>query len=383
MRQVAFLFPYCCIHQITLLLDSLSEVEILFGIIAGFLALLAGGEILVRGATGLAIAAKVSPVVIGLTVVAFGTSAPELAVSVTSCYQGSTDLAIGNAVGSNITNILLILGLSAAVVPLTVHVRLIRLDVPIMIAAALALWALSANGQLSRVEGIILTISLAWYLIWTIKESRREEREIAAEFPESMSTEKAQGPGSVVVNVVFVIIGLILLVFGSNSLVGACVELAHRWGVSELVIGLTVVAVGTSLPELVTSVLASIRGQRDLAVGNVIGSNIFNVLGVLGPSAIVAPDSIAVDSQSLYFDIPVMVAVSIMCLPVFMAGFQVTRWEGFAMMLYYAIYVAFLVYRADFSLEGPIPWGTTLIFLAPLAGILIVSLIGHLRRPVK
>ena len=338
---------------------------------------------LVRGATGLAVAAKVSPVIIGLTVVAFGTSAPELAVSVTSCYAGSTDLAIGNAVGSNITNILLILGLSAVAMPLSVHVRLFRLDIPIMILAAGALWALAANGQLSRLEGIFLTIALLVYLSWTVIEGRREDRELRAEMSEAVQSEEIKKHGSIPLGALLVICGLALLVIGSDWLVDACVELAHRWGISELVIGLTVVAIGTSLPELVTSVMASLRGHRDLAVGNVIGSNIFNVLGVLGPSAIVAPHAIGVDEQSLRFDIPVMFAVSVTCLPVFLAGFRITRWEGLCMVLYYALYVAYLVYKSGSTPEAVTPWSTTLWFLTPLAGILVVSLIGYLRRRAR
>lgn len=353
---------------------------IFLGIIGGFVALIVGGEVLVRGASGLAVAAKVSPVIIGLTVVAFGTSAPELAVSITSCYAGSTDLAIGNVVGSNITNILLILGLSAVAMPLSVHVRLFRLDIPIMILSAVALWALAANGQLSRLEGVFLTIALVVYLTWTVIEGRREEREFMAEFGEDVSEDNQPRRIPVPLCLGFVIGGLGLLVLGSNWLVDACVELARWWGISELVIGLTVVAIGTSLPELVTSVMASLRGQRDLAVGNVIGSNIFNVLGVLGPSAVVAPHAIGVDVQSLRFDIPIMVAVSITCLPVFLVGFRITRWEGLSMVGYYVLYIAYLTYHAKTTPETPTAWITTLWLLAPLAVILVVSLIGHLRR---
>ena len=353
-------------------------LAILFGIVGGFIALIGGGELLVRGASNLAAALRISPLVIGLTVVAFGTSAPELAVSFMSCYQDKTDLVVGNAVGSNISNLLLILGCAALAAPLTVSLRLFRLDIPAMVAAVAALWLFGRNGKLDRVEGVMLLIALVTYFAFTIRQGRRESA-IAATEAQLAESEITYDPTtsdwkSLVLEVVRLVVGLALLVLGADWLVGACVKLAQQLGVSDLVIGLTVVAIGTSLPELVTSLVASLRGQRDLAVGNVVGSNILNILLVLGASAIVAPNGVNVAPQSLAFDIPVLLAISLAAIPVFFSGLGITRMEGGAMVLYYVAYVAYLVYHAIQRPPSVTPTWELLVFLAPLVPLVAATI---------
>lgn len=355
---------------------------IVLGIVGGFIALIVGGELLVRGASNLAAAARVSPLIIGLTVVAFGTSAPELAVSVQSCFVGKTDLAVGNAVGSNISNLLLILGTAALAAPLAVSLRLFQLDIPAMVAAAAMLWIFGRNGSLDRAEGILFCVTLVAYFIFTVRQGRRESA-IAATETQLAEAEITYDPKTstwrtTALDVVKLLAGLIALVLGADWLVDACVSLAQSFGVSELVIGLTVVAIGTSLPELVTSLVASMRGQRDLAVGNVVGSNILNILLVLGLSAIVAPNGVNVDAQSLRFDIPVMIVMSVAAIPVFFSGLGITRVEGACMLLYYVAYLAYLVWHATTAPGSITSISELLLFLSP---VLPLALVVVLARP--
>lgn len=313
--------------------------------IPGLIALILGAELLVRGASKLALSFGISPLVVGLTVVAFGTSSPELAVSVQSAWSGRVDIAMGNVVGSNIFNVLFILGVSALIAPLVVHRQLIRQEVPMMIAVSLLLWALVADGGLGRLDGLILVALLLGYNFVLIRQSRRETAALNAENSETTPDEQAWD-GHWGVQVALVLGGLVLLVFGSNWLVDAAVTLARRLGMSELVVGLTIVAVGTSLPEVATSVMAAARGQRDIAVGNVIGSNLFNVLAVLGVSASIAPGDLLVAPSLLAFDLPVMVAVAVACLPIFFTGHLIARWEGALFLAYYAAYTSYLILDA-------------------------------------
>ncbi|MCX7992930.1 MAG: calcium/sodium antiporter [Fimbriimonadales bacterium] len=309
-------------------------------ILPGLLLLIGGGEWLVRGASRLASLLGVPPVVIGLSVVAFGTSAPELAVSVLSAYRGQPDIAVGNVVGSNIVNVLLILGLSAVVAPLAVSIRLIKIEVPMMMGTALLFFALGYDGKLTRLDGTILVGIFAAYLVWMARTARsepilEEELEEAGAIPRNGWTYLKLGG--------LIVFGLAGLVLGSEWLIQGAVATARALGVSELVIGLTVVAVGTSLPELATSVIASMRGERDISVGNVVGSNIFNILSVLGFSSLVAPVSVAVAPAVLRFDALVMIAVSLACFPVFFNGFAIKRWEGALFVGYYIAYTVYLI----------------------------------------
>jgi len=350
-------------------------------IVGGLVALVVGGELLVRGASSLALAARVAPLVIGLTVVAFGTSAPELAVSVQSCREGVTGLAIGNAVGSNISNILLVLGASAIAVPLAVHSRLFRLDIPVMIVTAAALWAMGQDGEISRIEGGVLVATLVAYFYWTIKTGRREQRLLEAELEDMPSdADGISNSRAVVVAVVQVVAGLVLLVGGADYLVAGCSTIAKMFGISDLVIGLTVTAIGTSMPELVTSIMAALRGKRDLAVGNVVGSNILNILGVLGISSLVTPGGIPVDPEAQGFHIPIMVAVSACCLPIFFTGMIIARAEGIAMLTFYAAYLSYLAYSATTDPPTHPSVSTTLLFCAPLVVIALCSVVLSRRK---
>ena len=297
-----------------------------------------GAESLVRGAARLAAGAGISPLVIGLTVVAFGTSAPELAVSVSSALSGQAGLALGNVVGSNISNVLLILGASAIVTPLVVAAPLIRLEVPLMIGVSALALVLGLDGTLGRAEGILLVAGAVAYCLFQVRQSRREAAGVRQEF----AREFGSTPTRLGLDLGRVVVGCVLLVVGSGWLVEGAIVMAQALGVSELVIGLTVVAAGTSLPELATSVLAAVRGERDIAVGNVVGSNVFNILLVLGTSAAVAPKGVAVSPAALRFDLPVMIVVALACLPIFASGHVIARWEGALFLSYYGAYLLYL-----------------------------------------
>lgn len=324
----------------------MAETIIVVGqIVFGFVLLVGGGELLVRGAAALASACKISPLVIGLTVVAFGTSAPELGVSLQAAANGKADVAIGNVVGSNITNILLILGVSALVTPLVVSSQLIRTDVPLMICASLCLWGVASDAVLQRWEGATMFGLLVLYVIYCIRKSRSEHADVVNEYELEYSQE-ISGFVLVLKQLGLILIGLLVLGIGAKLLVDGAVAIATSLGVSELVISLTVIAVGTSLPEGVTSVVASFRGQRDIAVGNVVGSNLFNILCVLGLTSVVSPKPVTVSAEALAFHIPVMVAVTVICLPIFLTGSRIRRWEGGLFLTYYLAYTAYIVLDA-------------------------------------
>ena len=314
-------------------------------LILGLVLLVVGAELLVKGASKIAAILSISPLIIGLTIVAYGTSAPEMSVSIMSSFSSQADIAVGNVVGSNICNILLVLGLSSVVAPLIVTKQIIRSDVPIMIGVSLLLLLFSLDGQLSRVDSIILFVGGALYTLSLIYQSSKqgaEQDEFAAEYGFSGEVTSQLW----IRNIVFVIGGSILLVFGSRWLVKSAVAIAQDFGVSELLIGLTIVAFGTSLPELATSVVASFRGERDIAVGNVLGSNIFNVLAVLGIAGTLSPVGINVSATVLNFDMLVAIAVAFACLPIFYSGKRIDRIEGLLFLFYYLAYNGYLVLNA-------------------------------------
>ena len=320
-------------------------------LIGGLILLVLGAEALVRGAAQLAARFGISPLIIGLTVVAFGTSAPETAVSVQAALNGSGDIAVGNVIGSNIANILLILGLSALVAPLLVSRQLVRLDVPIMIGAGILTFALAWDGDLSRLDGGVLVAFLLLYTTFLVIASRREKkRERPDEFAIEYGPADQPKPLGWLIQLSMVLLGLILLVAGSNLLIDGAVALARALGLSELVIGLTVIAVGTSMPELATSLLAVYRGERDIAVGNVVGSCIFNLLLVLGAGALVSADGLSISPNALAFDLPVMLAVFGACLPIFFSGYRINRWEG---AMFFGYYLAYTLYLVMFSTGLP------------------------------
>ena len=315
-------------------------------LIVGLFLLVGGGELLVHGASAMAATFRVSPLVIGLTVVAFGTSAPELGVSLQAALTDNAEVAVGNVIGSNIINILLILGTSALVTPLLVSSQLIRIDVPLMIAASLAMWAVAADGTIARWEGMLLFAALLIYIVFCIRKSRSEEQEVVDEFAQEYS-KSVRGWTAALKQITLIIAGLILLGLGSHWLVDGAVTVATRLGVDELLIGLTIVSIGTSLPEIVTSVVASYRGERDIAVGNVVGSNLFNILCVLGLTGLVSPTGINVTDEAIVFDIPIMVAVAVLCFPIFLSGNVIRRHEAALFLIYYGIYTGFLIAAAN------------------------------------
>jgi cation:H+ antiporter len=364
-----------------------------FKVLVGFVALVIGGELLVRGASGLASLLKISSLVIGLTVVAFGTSAPELAVSVQSSFNGKSELAIGNVVGSNIFNVLGILGCSALIAPLVVSRQLIRFDVPIMVAASFLALGVSYDGNISRAEGAVLFLLIVMYTSWLILQSRHDSKRIDAEearIAEELASDVEEIPGLLSPDTKpsgvllfrlagFIIAGLVLLSVGSSVLVDGASTLATAFGVSELMIGLTIVAIGTSLPEAATSFTASIRGERDIAVGNVVGSNIFNIFSVLGLSAVVSSKGLPVSQTAIDFDIPVMIAVAIACAPVFITRREISRWEGALFMFYYVIYTVYLILTSGG--KSLASWFETLMWIAfPLTAVVIIgSLVAEFR----
>ncbi len=313
--------------------------------VIGLAALVAGAESLVRGASKIALSLGISPLVVGLTIVAIGTSSPEVAVSVGAVLGGSSDIAVGNVVGSNIFNVLFILGISALITPLAVHAQVIRQEVPIMIGASVILGLLALDGRLARLESGLLLALLVSYLFYVIRQSRQEGEDIQGEYEHAVAT-SGQWDRHWLVQLGLILGGLGLLVLGSGWLVDASVAFARALGVSDLVIGLTIIAAGTSMPEVATSVMAALRGERDIAVGNVIGSNTFNILGCLGLSGLVSADGLGISAAVMNFDLWVMLSVAIACLPVFMVGRRIGRGRGTLFIGYYVAYVAYLILGA-------------------------------------
>ena len=308
----------------------------LLALLVGFVLLYFGAERLVHGAASLALRFGLTPLVVGLTVVAFGTSAPELVVSVGSALEGRGGLAIGNVVGSNIVNTALILGLSVLARPALVKTQLLRLDVPLLVGVSVLLVGLLLDGTLSRIEGAFLTVGLIGYIAFNIRQSRREQAAIQADIAEALPTPT----GSWWREAGWALVGLALLVGGARLLVAGAVAIAEAAGVSEAVIGLTIVAIGTSLPELATSVVAALRGEGDIAVGNVVGSNVFNLLGILGIAATVSP----LERGGIgLFDLGTMLFLTFLLFPLMRSGFQLARWEGALLVSCYAAYLVVLL----------------------------------------
>ncbi len=297
--------------------------------VLGLIGLFFGGEFLVRGAVGIARRLSVSPLVIGLTVVGFGTSAPELLVSVQAALADAPDLAVGNVIGSNIANILLILALTAVIMPVPMRIADTRRDFAVMIGASLVLWALLLGDVIWRWQGIVLVLGLALYLYVSIRAGRAAPDEDLPEISGTLGKSLLVALG-----------GLVVLLIGARFLVESASEIARTFGVSEAVIGLSIVAVGTSLPELATSALAALRGHSEIAVGNIIGSNIFNILGILGVTAIVAP--IPTDPRFASVDMWVALAAALAMLYIAVRPGNVSRAGGAALLVAYAAYMALL-----------------------------------------
>lgn len=342
-------------------------------IVLGLVALAGGAEALVRGAARLSVAAGVSPLVVGLTVVAWGTSSPEVAVSLHAAVGGRPDVALGNVVGSNIANVLLILGLCATVTPLVVARQLVRLEAPLLVVVSLSVMALAFDGAIGRMDGLALMLGAVGYTVLALWLGCRDQQ-TAAQGRGAAGLSLADWPGAVALRflaaqAVLMVAGLGLLVIGARWLVDGAVAAATQLGLSPLVIGLTIVAVGTSLPEIAASVIAGLRGQRDMAVGNAMGSCLFNLLGVLGMAGSAAPTGIPVAPAVLHFDMPVMAATAAACLPVFFTGHLIARWEGVLFLAYYAAYLTYLVLNATGHDALP-PFNIAMVgFVLPLTAI--------------
>lgn len=343
-------------------------------IVAGLALLILGGEALVRGASTLATKAGISPLVVGLVVVSAATSAPEFAVTVGAVLNGEPDLALGNVVGSNIVNILFILGLSAVVAPLIIKRQLVRFDIPAMVGISLLLVVVSLDGLLGLFDGVLLLGSLVVHTIASIVMGRRSAN---TAHPESETLPLNAKPVPLWLALVLLVIGIGLLVVGAQALVSGAVSIATALGVSSLVIGLTVVAVGTSLPELATSIVALRKGETDMAVGNIVGSNIFNIGMILGLPAIIFGSGIPVAGAAIAIDLPLMLAAAIALLPIAFTGFVVARWEG---ALFVGLYIAYTLYLVLASTEHDAARGFTTImlwFVLPLVAATLIALTSY------
>jgi cation:H+ antiporter len=355
------------------------DLSSILRLVAGLALLVAGGELLVRGASRLAAALGLAPLVIGLTVVAYGTSAPEAAVTLQSGFGGRPDLALGNVIGSSLFNVLVVLGLSALIVPLVVSQRLVRREVPLLIGVSALVLVLGLDGELGRLDGALLLAGGIGYTVVAIRRGRREEKEVAAQYERAYSSRQGSA-GRVAGQAALIIVGIGLLVLGGRWLVDGAVEVARALGVSELVIGLTIVAAGTSLPEVATSVIAAARRERDIAVGNVIGSNLFNILAILGLAALLVPGGVEVAPAALRFDLPVMLAVAVACLPIFFTGHLIARWEGGLFLGYYLAYTLYVVLQATEHDALPTYSRVMVAFVVPLTFLSLAVLAVRAMR---
>jgi cation:H+ antiporter len=314
----------------------MTGIEIIIYLVGGLIMLFIGAEGLVRGSSNLAIKIGIAPLVVGLTVVSFGTSAPELVVSLKAALSGNGSISLGNVIGSNIANIALILGLAALIRPLSVHANVIMREIPIMIAISLLLLVLLIDGEVGFIDGIILSGGLIIYLVVSVIMARKENNaEVDAEFEEGLKSKFG-----IPLSIVFIIVGLGLLLFGANMFVQSAVAIAKIFNVSDAIIGLTIVAIGTSLPELITSIVAAYKKEADIAIGNVVGSNIFNILGILGITALIIPISSLGIS---YVDSGVMLFTAIILFPLSRTGFSISRFEGALLLAGYAGYIYYLI----------------------------------------
>lgn len=341
--------------------------------LAGLITLIIGADLLVRGAARLAAAFGVSPLVIGLTIVAIGTASPEIAVSLQAAVSGQGELTLGNVLGSNIFNILFILGVTALAAPIVIAEQLIRKDAPIMLGVSLLTFALAFDGSLGWLDGVILLLGLVLYTVFALRQSRLESKAVQKEYAQEYAPKEPHTARNTAINIVFILIGLGLLVLGSDWLVESSVQIAIALGVSELVVGLTIVAAGTSLPEVATSVIAALKRESDIAVGNAVGSNIFNLLGVLGIGALVAPGGIPVGNRILQLDLPAMVFVALVTLPVFYIDNRISRLEGGLLLSYYILYVTYIILRAAGS--SALPAASLFIaFFVPITFLVLVTI---------
>jgi cation:H+ antiporter len=318
--------------------------------VLGLVGLITGAELCLKAVDHFGLKWGVSPLIMGLTVVAFATGAPELAISIKAAFSGSADLVLGNIIGSNIANILLILGITAIISPINITRRVIRIDVPIVITISVVVYLMSIDGGLSTVDGVILLMGFLAYSYFTyvqIKNNSNEEEKEGETFQYHLSPDELEkGTFFYIKNGGLLLIGLALIVLGSNWIVDSAVIIARILGLSELVIGLTIISIGTSLPEVATSLSAARKGNADIAVANVMGSNLYNVLLTLALTLIIAPNVLEVSKDAITLDLPFMVLVSMACIPIFIAGFNLTRVDGALFLSYYVTYLTYLVLNA-------------------------------------
>ncbi|MCT0202419.1 calcium/sodium antiporter [Synechococcus sp. CS-603] len=375
----------------------LSVVEIVVGI----LLLFGGGELFVQGSVALALLLGIPQLVIGLTVVALGTSTPELFVSLLSTLQGSDDLAVSNVVGSNIFNMMVVLGCSAVILPLRVQSRLVRRDVPILLAVSMAVWGMASAGRVTWQAGVALLVALVINTIWEIRTSREAKISEAADsqgglseegLPDEGSPDKGSVEGdndldlgesdiSLKPALIKLVAGLAVLIWGSQILVKGATAIALGLGVSQTVIGLTIVSAGTSMPELVTSIVAALRGKGDLAIGNVVGSNLMNQMLILGSCAFLSGSrGLTVDPTMIQRDLPIMVATTLACLPIFWTGGVITRREGGILLGLYGLFLLEqVVPYVQPELSAPLQWFTLLVVVPAVVLLLVVQSAGYWR----
>lgn len=315
-------------------------------LLAGLVGLIAGAELIVSFGTRLARRLGISPLIIGLTIVSIGTSAPELAVGVDAMSRGAGSLVLGNIAGTNMVNLLLILGLSAAIRPIVLQKQTLQLDLPAMVISSLLLVVLAADGVLSTWDGVILAATAVVYTLRLLRTARRqasaealthEVKHTDGEVPPSHSGRR------IALDLLLTVVGIAVVVLGADWLVTGAVAIAETFGVSDTLIGLTVVAIGTSLPELATTISATIRGGRSIAVGNLIGSSTYNLTFILGTSLLFGPERVPVSHQLVWFDLPLMLGAALLCIPVFITGRRIARWEGIMFVTAYAAYLTYLI----------------------------------------
>lgn len=337
--------------------------------LSGLVFLFVGAHLLVESSSGIAARLGIPSIIIGITVVAFATSAPEIAVSLDAAYGGRPGLAIGNVIGSNIANILLILGLSAAMTPVKLQRRIVWMDVPVMVGVSLAVYLLALDQRLSALDGLIMLLLFSGFMVFQIVEARKRKKLFDADRP----ADRKRKP--IGMQLLILLAGLGLLIAGAHWLVDSSIEIARFWGLSELVIGLSIIAIGTSLPELATSLVAAWKNETDISAGNVIGSNIFNLLLILGLAAVLSRDGLPVSQAALALDLPFMIAVSIACLPIFFTGHEISRWEGYLFLGYYAAYLLYLFLDTTQHALLPIFNTVMALFVAPLTVVTLLILV--------
>lgn len=338
-----------------------------------------GADWLVRGAQRIARLMGISALAVGLTVVALGTSAPEIALGLFSIGEGRAGLAVGNLVGSNIFNLLVILGAAALITPLAVRPRLLRVDLPVLIGLSLFVLLLSVDGRVGRFEGAVLALGTVAYF-WTTLRIAPSRRQSVSEEPVRPTQSRARRAWS---SIAFLLLGLTLLALGARLLVDGASNLARLAGISERVIGLTILAGGTSIPEVATSLIAALRGQRDLAIGNAIGSSILNLLAVLGLTALLSPQGVPIASSSLWLDLPFMVGVSLFCFPILATELRIDRREGLLLLTHYIAYVGYLVLKESGSSIASAVAVASAALLLPLSVAMVVTRLRKDRATLR